>query len=184
MSRPAGQPRARPDGWPVASMKKNARTGVWSYTTPLPSGYYNYGFYVNCSLIQALSSPDQSVSLPRSEVADPSNPPWNDHHGTSTGSVDGRSQVYVPADPAFHDLDYSWEGPTSPKGALTDVSYHAVAGDSAPGHKGVNFLAIYTPPGYRAHRSSPTQLCTSAPVPASTRLTGARRATPRTSSTT
>src|SRR5579859_5455071 len=27
-----------PDGWPVASMKKDSRTGVWSYTTPLPSG--------------------------------------------------------------------------------------------------------------------------------------------------
>ena len=30
-----------------------------------------------------------------------------------------------------------------------------MAGDSAPGHKGANFLAIYTPPGYQAHRSKP-----------------------------
>lgn len=145
-----------PDGWPVVSMKKNPRTGVWSYATPLPSGYYNYGFYVDCSLSQAVSGPAEGgVSCPHPERADPGNPPWNDHGGISTGSADGRSQVYVPADRAFHDPNYSWEGPTSPTGELTDVSYGSAAGASAPNHRGENFLAIYTPHGYDPHRATP-----------------------------
>jgi len=144
-----------PDGWPLISMKKNARTGVWSYTTPLPSGYYNYGFYVDCSLGEAVGGPNLGVTCPDPEISDPSNPPWNDHGGISSGSVDGRSQVYVPADRAFDDVNYSWEAPTSPKGELTDVSYRSVAGESAPGRRGVNFLAIYTPHGYDAHRPTP-----------------------------
>ena len=144
-----------PDGWPVMSMKKDPGSGVWSYTTPLPSGYYNYGFYVNCTLDEALSGPTGAPNCPGPEVSDPSNTPWNDHNGISSGSVDGRSQVYVPADPAFDDLNYSWEAPMSPKGALNDISYHSVAGAGAPNHRGVNFLAIYTPAGYDPHRSTP-----------------------------
>ena len=144
-----------PDGWPIVSMNKNPNTGVWSYATPLPSGYYNYGFYVGCSLSTALSNPSETVGCHDPEVSDPSNPPWNDRRGVSTGSVDGRSQVYVPADPAFDKVNDSWEAPTSPMGQLRDVSYRPVAGASAPGRKNVNFLAIYTPPGYDAHRRTP-----------------------------
>jgi enterochelin esterase-like enzyme len=144
-----------PDGWPVTEMMKDPRTGVWSYSIPLPSGYYNYGFYVGCSIDEALSSPDQTVGCADPEVADPSNPPWNDQHGVSTGSSDGRSEVYVPADPAFDNVNDSWEGPTSPKGELTDVSYTSLADVSAPGRLAMNYLAIYTPHGYDQHRSTP-----------------------------
>jgi hypothetical protein len=35
--------------WPVAQMTPDHATGVWSYTTPLPSGNFTYGFYVNCA---------------------------------------------------------------------------------------------------------------------------------------
>ena len=35
--------------YPVVSMTENQATGVWSYTTPMPSGTYTYGFYVNCT---------------------------------------------------------------------------------------------------------------------------------------
>jgi enterochelin esterase-like enzyme len=149
-----GWPANQPDNWPIISMKKNPSTGVWSYTTPLPSGYYNYGFYVNCSLSAAVSNP-YGATAACTEISDPSNPPWNDHNGISTGSVETRSQVYVPSDPAFHDVDYLWEAPTSPKGALKDVSYQSLASASAPHRRGVNFLAIYTPHGYEQHRSTP-----------------------------
>src|SRR3954469_24961684 len=30
--------------WPVADMTLDAATGVWSYTTPMPSGTYTYQF--------------------------------------------------------------------------------------------------------------------------------------------
>jgi enterochelin esterase-like enzyme len=144
-----------PDGWPVTEMTKDPRTGVWSYSIPLPSGYYNYGFYVGCSIDEALSSPDQTVACADPEVADPSNPPWNDQQGVSTGSSDGRSEVYVPADPAFDNVNDSWEGPTSPKGKLADVNYTSLADVSAPGRLAMNYLAIYTPDGYEPHRSMP-----------------------------
>ena len=144
-----------PDGWPVTEMTKDPSTGVWSYSIPLPSGYYNYGFYAGCSIDEALSSPDQTVGCSDPELADPSNPPWNDRHGVSTGSNDGRSEVYVPADPAFDNVNDSWEGPTSPKGELTDVSYTSLADVSAPGRIAGNYLAIYTPHGYDPHRSTP-----------------------------
>jgi hypothetical protein len=35
--------------WPVAQMTPDHATGVWSYSTPLPSGTFTYGFYVNCA---------------------------------------------------------------------------------------------------------------------------------------
>src|SRR3954454_16705084 len=33
--------------WPVADMVKGS-DGVWTYTTPMPSGTYTYNFYRNC----------------------------------------------------------------------------------------------------------------------------------------
>ena len=142
-----------PDGWPIDKMTKDPSTGVWSYSIPLPAGYYNYGFYADCTMSEALSLP-LGVGCSDPEVGDPSHPPWNDQHGVSTGSSDGRSEVYVPADPAFDNVNDSWEGPTSPKGKLTDVSYTSLADVSAPGALAKNYLAIYTPHGYNAHRST------------------------------
>jgi hypothetical protein len=34
--------------WPVQDMILDPATGIWSFTTPLPSGTYTYGFYINC----------------------------------------------------------------------------------------------------------------------------------------
>ena len=56
--------------WPVAQMTLNKATGVWSYTTPLPSGTFTYGFYVNCT-----SPPPGLAGC--TELSDPGNPPWN-----------------------------------------------------------------------------------------------------------
>jgi enterochelin esterase-like enzyme len=131
--------------WPVAEMTKDRNTGVWSYTTPLPSGEFNYWYFVNCPSADGTGC----TALP-----DPSNPAWNVHNGITTGSVEPTSQVYVPSDPAFGTVDYAWQAPTSPRGELRDVSYPTMvrvktyrAADSR--------LAIYTPPGYDAHRQTP-----------------------------
>jgi enterochelin esterase-like enzyme len=138
-------------GWPVVDMKKDPGTGVWSYTTPLPSGVFNYDFFVDCSRsdeLGSLSAPD-CLSL-----SDPSNPPWNERGGVTLGSREPTSQVYVPSDPAFHTVDYSWQAPTSPQGALKVVYYPAWI--TSPGSvAGLSTLAIYTPPGYDPHRSKP-----------------------------
>ena len=132
-------------GWPVVEMKRDPRTGVWSYTTPLPSGEFNYWFFVNCP------NPGGTGCT---GVSDPSNPPWNDRHGLTTGSVEPTSQVYVPSDPAFHTVDYWWQAPTSPRGALVDVTYPMSAKPTRE-FPGMHYLAVYTPPGYDQHRSTP-----------------------------
>jgi enterochelin esterase-like enzyme len=140
---PIASPNSTAANWPVTTMTENKATGVWSYTTPLPSGVFNYGFYVNCA---------SATQTGCTEISDPANPPWNDKNGTSTGSVEPTSQVYVPSDPRFGTVDYSWEGPSRARGSLTDVTY------SSPGHvtpAGENYLAVYTPPGYNPHRSTP-----------------------------
>jgi enterochelin esterase-like enzyme len=129
-------------------MKKDPSTGVWSITIPLPSGEFNYGFVVNCTDAEEASA----TGCP--EISDPSNPPWNDRHGVRVGSVEPTSQVYVPSDPAFHTVNYSWQAPTSPHGALKDVLYPASAG-AVRYFPGLDRLAIYSPPGYDPHRSPP-----------------------------
>jgi enterochelin esterase-like enzyme len=146
---PLGWPNiATTAGWPLSNMKKDPRTGVWSYTAPLPSGEFNYSFAVNCTDAEMASA----TGCPT--ISDPSNPPWNDRHGVSVGSVEPTSQVYVPSDPAFHTVNYWWQAPTSPHGALRDVTYAALSGTSSSS-PGANYLAVYTPPGYEPHRSTP-----------------------------
>ena len=141
--------------WPTAAMSKDPKTGIWSYTTPLPSGVFSYGFVVNCTHPDLPAADLGNPNLPNGytgcpEIADPSNPPWNETGGVTRGSTVTYSQVYVPSDRAFHTVDYWWEAPTAPRGALVDVTYHGT--DGPPNLPGRNYLAIYTPPGYEAHR--------------------------------
>lgn len=140
---PIDYPNSPAPNWPVIAMSPDPSTGIWSFTTPLPSGVFSYGFYVNCS------SPTQSGCT---ELPDPSNPSWNLHNGISTGSTEPVSQVYVPSDPAFHTVNYAWQGPTNPKGSLSDVTYPSPLSQQPVGQ---NYLAIYTPPGYDPNRATP-----------------------------
>ena len=137
------------DGWPVVNMKEDRASGVWSYTIPLPSGEFNYGFLLNCP--SAVSTNSFATNCPGR--SDPSNPPWNERDGVTVGTVESTSQVYVPSDPAFHTVNYSWQAPTSPRGGLADVSYPPDPGSPEP--SGYNRLAIYTPPHYDRHRGTP-----------------------------
>lgn len=128
--------------WPVADMTLDQATGVWSYTTPLPSGTFTYGFYVDCA-----SPAPQLAGC--TELSDPNNPPWN-----TSGSVEPTSQVYVPSDPRFGTLDLSWQAPHRPAGRLVDVSY---PDPQSTNPVGSHPLAVYLPPGYsQRHASYPT----------------------------
>jgi len=127
--------------WPVAQMTLDKSTGVWSYSTPLPSGTFTYGFYVDCT-----SPPPGLAGC--SELSDPSNPPWN-----TSGSIEPDSQVYVPADPRFGTPDMSWEAPNRHvHGSLFDVSYPDPQSTEPVGS---HPLAIYLPPGYDPNRGTP-----------------------------
>lgn len=140
---PIGSPNSSAANWPVTTMTEDKRTGVWSYTTPLPSGVFNYGFFVDCG------SATQSGCT---EVSDPANPPWNQHGSRTTGSVESVSQVYVPSDPAFRTADLAWQGPSTRHGTLRDVTYPAPTSITPAGE---NYLAVYTPPGYDPKRAKP-----------------------------
>jgi enterochelin esterase-like enzyme len=137
---PLASPNAGPAAnWPVTAMTEDTRTGVWSYTTPLPSGVFSYAFYPDCTA----AAPALTACT---AMADPANPPWS-----SAGSAELTSQVYVPSDPRFGTEDLSWQSPAprGDQGTLTHLTY------SSPGHTdpaNENYLAVYTPPGYNPQR--------------------------------
>ena len=125
--------------WPIADMTEDPASGIWTYTTPLPSGVFTYALYPDCDA--AAPALTGCTAMP-----DPANPPWS-----SVGSAELTSQVYVPSDPRFGSGDYRWQGPAPRKdqGTLTHLTY------GSPGHVNPadqNYLAVYTPPGYNPHR--------------------------------
>ncbi|MEU4657645.1 alpha/beta hydrolase-fold protein [Streptomyces sp. NPDC023723] len=135
---PLQSPDQPGEAWAVASMTKDAKTGIWSYTVPLPSGTFDYQFYADCA----------SATLSGCTAkTDPANPAWN-----STGSSAVFSQVYVPSDERFGtaDLSYTADAPASKQGKLAEVTY-PTANSTTGNHQ----LAVYTPPGYNAKRSTP-----------------------------
>lgn len=139
---PLQHPNSTGPNFPVAEMKKGAN-GVWTYTIPLPSGVFTYDFYVDCM------GAEVSKCKP---ISDPANRPWTEKSGISDSSVVLNSQVFVPSDPKFGTVDYSWQGPARIQGKLTHETY-ASSGHLTPKDK--NYLVVYTPPGYDAARAKP-----------------------------
>jgi enterochelin esterase-like enzyme len=138
---PMPYPNSTAANWPVSDMTKRGRE--WTFTTPLPSGIFSYGFYVDCA---------SATGAGCTEVSDPANPPWNVTGGQAAGSVEPVSQVYVPADPRFQTQDLSWQAPNPRHGQLMDVTYTTPASQSPVGQ---NYLSVYTPPGYDPKRTQP-----------------------------
>ena len=152
-------------------MSYDHRTGLWSYTTPLPSGVFTYGFYVNCPSPGGRAAPKSPTlaTLPGT---------------TSTGpgrSVEASSQVYVPPDPLFGTVGYWWQGPARAHGTLVDLAY-----PSSPAKRAADAdrIAVYTPPGYDRHRAIPYPTLYLSHGGPGTRWTGRPEATPPTSWTT
>src|SRR6476660_3363249 len=46
---PLPYPNSTAANWPVVDMTQVGHSGIWTYTTPLPSGVFTYGFFVNCT---------------------------------------------------------------------------------------------------------------------------------------
>ncbi|WP_329331252.1 alpha/beta hydrolase-fold protein [Streptomyces sp. NBC_00663] len=141
---PLPYPNSPAANWPVIDMKKG-RDGVWTYTTPLPSGVFTYSFYVDCA---------DATQTTCTAVSDPANPPWNETNGKVAGTVERTSQVYVPSDRRFGTVDAGWQGPspTGTRGTLRHVTYPAPTSVTPPGE---NHLSVYTPPGYSPGRAKP-----------------------------
>ncbi|MFD5055721.1 alpha/beta hydrolase-fold protein [Streptomyces tendae] len=140
---PISHPNSTSPNWPVVDMDRG-RDGVWTCTTPLPSGVYTYGFFVD-----AQADDTTTTGL----LPDPANPAWNVVDGTVHGTAVDRSQVYVPGDPDFGTRDLSWQAPRDTgRGTLRHVTY------DSPGHvtpADRNYLVVYAPPGYDARRAEP-----------------------------
>src|SRR5579864_6196194 len=94
---PIQSPNSTAGNWPVTDLKEVGHSGVWTYTTPLPSGVFSYGFFVNCH------TSDQSGCT---EVPDPGNPTWATKQGVIDASSESQSTIYVAADPGFGSVNY------------------------------------------------------------------------------
>lgn len=116
--------------------------GNWSYTTPLPSGTYQYAFLVNCADANSCSVPDGTY------VIDQDNPPFVNIPGDQVASrfqvpFDTKKQFYPPIG---LDFDYSLPVPTQYRGSIQTVNY------TSPGsiHPAANVhdFSLYLPREY------------------------------------
>lgn len=116
-------------------MKKVENTDYWTLSMPLPSGHYQYAFYVDGS--------EESVD-------DPANPAivntavGGHAFNHSTFEVPYNSEKYSES------VDYSFTMPREDgqKGELTFTNYTDLYGETSP-------LAIYLPAGYDPDREEP-----------------------------
>ncbi|WP_212743115.1 alpha/beta hydrolase-fold protein [Microbacterium sp. 2FI] len=140
---PIAFPNSTNQNFPLADMTERGNSGVWTYTIPLPSGTFTYGFFLDCATADGTGC---------TQSPDPANPAWNVVDGVPNGSSVPMSQVYVPSDPKFDTVDYSWQAPNDEQGELEFIRY------ASPGHVNPvneNYLVVYTPPGYDPDRAQP-----------------------------
>jgi enterochelin esterase-like enzyme len=140
-------PDSPSENWPVAAMTKDPRTGLWTYTVPLPAGWFDYQFFPNCT---------SATTTGCTSVTDPANPPQlTACSACDQSSTAPFSEVYVRSDARFDPVNLSWQSnpPASERGNLVDLSFP----DSQSSTGSAN-LAVYTPPGYDPHRSVPYPL--------------------------
>ena len=117
--------------------------GIWTFTTPLPSGTFSYGFLHDCE------SPTGSGCT---RYPDPANAGWNDDFPTQSQQT--LSQVYVPHNPLFETADYSAQEPLSDDemGTLEHLTY---ASPRSLDPVGEHYVSVYLPRGYDADRTTP-----------------------------
>ncbi|MDR3201976.1 MAG: Ig-like domain repeat protein, partial [Bifidobacteriaceae bacterium] len=139
-----GDVPANAGAWPTVPMTKGA-DGVWSFTTPLPSGVFSYGFTNDCT-----------GGAGCARLADPVNPPWSNtaEMAAAGAAAQTMSQVYVPFDAAHQTADQSYLAPLSgaAAGTMESWSYFSPASTDPPGS---HQLAVWLPPGYDANRAAP-----------------------------
>lgn len=140
---PIQSPNSTNPNFPVNDMQEVGNSGVWTFTTPLPSGVFVYNFFVDCAAV------DQVGCAP---LPDPANPAFTTAEGNTDTSPITISTVYVPSDARFNTVDYSWQAPAVKQGTMRHLRY------PSPGHvapAGKNYAVVYTPPGYDAQRAAP-----------------------------
>ncbi|MDR7187125.1 hypothetical protein J2X85_004195 [Microbacterium trichothecenolyticum] len=118
--------------------------GVWSWTSPLPSGKFSYRFVHDCGGVQGI---DGCTSYP-----DPANPNWANSL-TPTGAQT-LSSVWVPSHPEFPTYDLDMQKPSSAERTGTFEHREYVSPEST-NPVGKHYMAVYLPAGYDEDRAVP-----------------------------
>ncbi|MEU5551222.1 alpha/beta hydrolase-fold protein [Micromonospora sp. NPDC047793] len=130
------------DPWRPLPMQQG-RDGVWTFTTPLPSGTFRYAFTHDC---------DSPTASGCTLHPDPANPLEVTPHATAPGAL--LSRVYVPNSKRFPTYDNSYQAPVDRKkaGKLEQRWYDSpLSTDPAGKHD----VVVYLPHGYDATRATP-----------------------------
>ena len=130
------------NAWRTIQMTKGD-DGIWTYTTPLPSGTFSYSFTHDC----ATDNASGCTKLP-----DPSNPTWAANIvGAGAQTL---SQVYVPQSSRFPTYANEYQEPTAPArtGTLLNLSYPSPLSTNPVG---THRVSVYLPAGYDPQRATP-----------------------------
>ncbi|WP_285790062.1 alpha/beta hydrolase-fold protein [Micromonospora sp. NBRC 101691] len=130
------------DPWRALPMEKGT-DGVWTFTTPLPSGTFRYAFTHDCT------SPTASGCTLH---PDPANPLEVLPHAEATGAR--LSRVYVPNSRRFPTYDNDYQAPVAANraGKLEQRWYDSPLSTSPVGK---HDIVVYLPHGYDPNRSTP-----------------------------
>ncbi len=129
------------NGWKAAQLTKGA-DGIWSYTTPLPSGTFSYTFTHDCAS-------DVGTGCPR--IFDPANPPWT---AGLPVAQQVNSQVYVPNSRKFPTYDNDYQEPVKDS-KLGTIENRVYTSPTSTAPVGTHNITVYLPDGYKADRSTP-----------------------------
>ncbi|KAI1467927.1 carbohydrate esterase family 1 protein [Daldinia caldariorum] len=131
-----------PDGYQWPYEMKSDGDGVWSYTTPLPSGIYSYAYLIDCDF------PPNCSIVTGQLVTDPDLPPFENVKGDQVSS-----SFQVPFDARFQGTDditanfnYALPAPAEFRGTVKSVNYTS-PGSIHPAPD-VHHLALYLPAEY------------------------------------
>ena len=130
--------------WPTADMVKDEATGIWSYTIPLPTGTWNYRFYVGG---KAGAEPTDYTDAVM--VADPANAHYIIDPNAELNGEECLTSVYVPYDEVKQAKTVA-----RPEEAPRASENGKVLFESAKTSGGIDTsYGVYLPYGYDANRA-------------------------------
>lgn len=134
--------------WPIADMKLNHFTGVWSYTIPLPCGTYNYQFYVDGKHYTRVNDLTDAMM-----VLDPANRPKLSHYNNvlDLSKEECLSSIYVPYDSNKQILSENRKEEAPRKDKNGKVSFVRLFNEDS-----INIdFGVYLPYNFRINRTEP-----------------------------
>lgn len=145
VSNPSPQLPAEPHyKWPYEMDRSSSQDGLWTYTTPLPSGLYTFAYLVDCNYAPNCSSIDAGKI-----VIDPDLPPFGDPGDQVASSFQVPFDAKFQASPELNtNFDYALDAPKPHihRGTVKKVNYTS-PGSIHPAQD-IHDFAIYLPAEY------------------------------------